>query len=107
MDSNEIILRGTMIKHIDLFMPPNISQYGVLHHFTIKMNEALQRSGVRSRILEAQKDNPKPFLSELFNEIPDCTLSFNGLLPDKEGRFFCDLVKIPHVACTIDSPNAF
>lgn len=96
-----------MIKHIDLFMPPNISQYGVLHHFTIKMHEALQRSGVRTRILQAQKENPKPFLSELFNEIPDCTLSFNGLLPDKEGRFFCDLVKIPHVACTVDSPNAF
>jgi len=96
-----------MIKHIDLFMPPNISQYGVLHHFTLKMHEALLRSGVRSRILEAQKNNPKPFLSELFKEVPDCTLSFNGLLPDNEGRFFCDLVKIPHVACTVDSPNGF
>jgi spore maturation protein CgeB len=96
-----------MIKHIDLFMPPNISQYGVLHHFTVKMHEALQRSGVHSRILEAQKNNPKPFLSDLFKEVPDCTLSFNGLLPDNEGRFFCDLVKIPHVACTVDSPNGF
>lgn len=88
-------------------MPPNVSQYGVLRHFTIKMHEALQRSGVHSRILEAQKDNPKPFLTELFKEVPDCTLSFNGLLPDSEGRFFCDLVKIPHVACTVDSPNGF
>lgn len=96
-----------MIKHIDLFMPPNISQYGVLHHFTLKLHEALQRSGVKSRILEAQRDNPKPFLSELFKEVPDCTLSFNGLLPDNEGRFFCDLIKIPHVACTVDSPNSF
>lgn len=96
-----------MIKHIDLFMPPNVSQYGVLHHFTRKMHEAFLRLGVQSRILEAQRENPKPFLTELFKEIPDCTLSFNGLLPDEEGRFFCDLIRIPHVACTVDSPNGF
>jgi spore maturation protein CgeB len=96
-----------MIKHIDLFMPPNVSQYGVLHHFTKKMHEALLRLGVHSRILEAQKDNPKPFLAELFKQVPDCTLSFNGLLPDDEGRFFCDLIRIPHVACTVDSPTSF
>src|SRR5262249_12814392 len=35
------------------------------------------------------------------------TLSLNGLLPDEEGRFFCDLIHIPHVACLVDSPNQF
>ena len=88
-------------------MPPNVSQYGVLHHFTKKFHEALLRLGVHSRILEAERNNPKPFLSELFKEVPDCTLSFNGLLPDEEGRFFCDLIRIPHVAVTVDSPNGF
>lgn len=96
-----------MIKRIDLFLPPNVSQYGVLHHFTKKIHEALLRLGVSSRILEAQRDNPKPFLTELFKDVPDCTLSFNGLLPDEEGRFFCDLIHIPHVACIVDSPNDF
>lgn len=96
-----------MIKHIDLFMPPNVSQYGVLHHFTQKMHEALLRLGVSSRILHAERNNPKPFLTELFKDVPDCTLSFNGLLPDEEGRFFCDLIRIPHVACLVDSPNGF
>jgi spore maturation protein CgeB len=96
-----------MIKHIDLFMPPNVSQYGVLHHFTKKMHEALLRIGVHSRILTAQRNNPKPFLAELFKEVPDCTLSFNGLLPDEEGLFFCDLIRIPHVAFLVDSPNHF
>ena len=96
-----------MIKHIDLFMPPNLSQYGVLHHFTKKFHEALLRAGVHSRILIAERNNPKPFLAELFKEIPDCTLSFNGLLPDSEGLFFCDLIRIPHVAFTVDSPNNF
>lgn len=96
-----------MIKHIDLFMPPNFSQYGVLHHFTKKLQEAFLRLGVNCRILEAQRTNPKPFLTELFKDPPDCTLSFNGLLPDEEGRFFCDLIRIPHVAYVVDSPNGF
>lgn len=95
-----------MIKRIDLFMPPK-SQYQVLHHFTKELADALNRTGVRSRILEAEREQPKRFLDELFKDPPDCTLSFNGLLPDKEGRFFCDLVRIPHVACLVDSPNHF
>ncbi len=83
------------------------SQYGVLPHFTKKFCEALNRSGVRCRILEAERYNPKPFLEEIFKDPPDCTLSFNGLLPDAEGRFFCDLIQIPHVAYLVDSPNHF
>jgi glycosyltransferase involved in cell wall biosynthesis len=95
-----------MIKKIDLFMPPT-SQYGVLHHFTKKLCEALIRSGVTCRLLQAERNNPKPFLTEIFQDPPDCTLSFNGLLPDDEGRFFCDMIQIPHVACLVDSPNQF
>lgn len=87
-------------------MPP-ISQYGVLHHFTKKLCEALIRSGVTCRLLQAERNNPKPFLTEIFQDPPDCTLSFNGLLPDEEGRFFCDMIQIPHVACLVDSPNQF
>src|SRR5262245_57823959 len=96
-----------MLRRIDLFMPPNISQYGVLHHFTQKFHEALLRLGVNSRVLIAQRDNPKPFLTELFKDPPDCTLSFNGLLPDEEGRFFCDMIRIPHVACIVYTPKSF
>ena len=97
-----------MIKRIDLFLPPpNLSQYGVLHHFTKKFHEALLRIGINARILEAQHDNPKPFLAELFKDVPDCTFSFNGLLPDDEGRFFADLIHIPHVAYVVDSPNGY
>lgn len=95
-----------MIKKIDLFMPPT-SQYGVLHHFTKKLCEAFIRLGVTCRLLQAERNNPKPFLTEIFQDPPDCTLSFNGLLPDEEGRFFCDMIQIPHVACLVDSPNQF
>jgi spore maturation protein CgeB len=97
-----------MIKRIDLFMPPeNKSRYNVLPHFTMKFAEALSRAGVSCRLLRAEKNNPKPFLEALFDDTPDCTLSFNGLLPDDKGQFFCDTLKIPHVACLIDSPTQY
>ncbi|MGZ6298500.1 MAG: glycosyltransferase family protein [Parachlamydiaceae bacterium] len=95
-----------MIKNIVLFMPVQ-SQYGVLHHFTVKFYEALMRAGVNCRILTAEKENPRPFLTQLFNDPPDCTLSFNGVLPDEENRFLCDLIKIPHICCLVDSPLQF
>ena len=94
------------MKRIDVFMPP-LSTYGVLHHFTEKMHEALLRAGIQSRLLEAKRNDPGPFLKALFEDKPDCTISFNGLLPDTQGRFFCDMVNIPHVACLVDSPNSY
>lgn len=97
-----------MIEHIDLLMPPESkSRYSVLPHFTLKFAEALRREGVNCRLLKADKQDPRPFLEALYNDPPDCTLSFNGLLPDEQGRFFCDTMKIPHVACLIDSPTQF
>lgn len=95
-----------MFRKIDLFMPPR-SQYGVLHHFTVKLAEGFQRQGISCSVLEAEWNNPKPFLEKIFSDRPDCTLSFNGLLPDDEGRFFCDLIGIPHVAFLVDSQNQF
>lgn len=95
-----------MIKRIDLFMPPR-SQYGVLHHFTEALADALTSAGVSARILQADYHNPAPFLEAIANDPPDCTLSFNGLLPDEKGNFFCELIGIPHVACIVDSQNLF
>lgn len=95
-----------MIKRIDLFMPP-FSEYSVLHHFTHKFYEALTRLGVHCRILEAKFNDPKPFLQQIFNDPPDCTLSFNGLLPDENGYFFSDMIQIPHVACLTEPPTRF
>ncbi len=95
-----------MIRRIDLFMPLN-SQYAVLHYFTKKLYEALLRAGVDCRILVAEKHNPRPFLTQLFSDPPDCTLSFNGVLPDEEGRFLSEMIKIPHVCMLVDSPLQF
>jgi hypothetical protein len=91
------------MKKIDIFMPPP-SEYGLLDYLTKGLNQALNKAGVESRILVADRKDPKPFLESLFSKPADCTLSFNGLLPDEEGRFFCDLIKIPHVALLTESP---
>jgi spore maturation protein CgeB len=95
-----------MIKRIDIFMPP-LSQYGVLQTMTKDIYAAMLRAGVNCRLLIAQYDNPQPFLESIFSNPPECTLSLNGLLPDKEGNFFCDMINIPHVAMLLCSPNQF
>lgn len=87
-------------------MPP-LSHYSVLHHFTKKLYEAFQRTHVQCRLLEAKTRDPAPFLKTLLDDPPDCTLSFNGLLPDEKGNFFCDMVQIPHVTYLVDSPNHY
>lgn len=95
-----------MMQRIDLFMPP-ISRYNALHHMTKDIFQAFKRLGVNCRLLVAQKDNPQPFLESIFSDKPDFTFSLNGLLPDEQGRFFCDMIKIPHVGFLVDSPNHF
>ena len=99
-------MSNPIIQRIDLLMPP-FSQYGVLQYFTTCFADALEACGVSCRVLEAEYSNPKPFVDTLMEDRPDCTLSFNGLLPDDDGNFFCDLINIPHVACLVDSPNRF
>lgn len=89
------------MKRIDLFMPVK-GKNSILGHFTKELGNAIERQGVKVRFLEAKYDKPKEFLDQLFADPPDCTLSFNGLLPDSQGRFFCEMIKTPHVACVVD-----
>lgn len=95
-----------VVKKVVLFAPTT-GQYGVMHYFTEELAKAFTRQGVECRILRAQRDKPADFIDNLLEDRPDFTLSFNGLLPDEEGRFFADMLKIPHVAYVIDSPNHF
>jgi glycosyltransferase involved in cell wall biosynthesis len=94
------------LKKIYLFSSIS-TQYGVLNHFLEELSNALNRQGVICRLIEAKKDDPRSFLDELLKDPPDCTLSFNGLLPDEEGRFLADLIKIPHFAYLTDAPHHY
>lgn len=91
---------------IDLLFPPHQND-DFLEYFTQSLGEALLRLGVECRLLKPEKNNPSAFVDDLLRHAPDCTLSFNGLLPDEKDNFLADLVKIPHVACLTDFPTSF
>ncbi len=95
-----------MIEYMDLFLPPT-SQYQVLQTFTYNLSEALLRTGIRNSVLESKRDSPQEFVDKILANHPECTLSFNGLLPDDKGRFFSDMIGVPHVACLVDAPQRF
>jgi len=96
-----------MISKIDLFSPP-ASQYQSLHYMTEKLAEALIKQGVECRLFDSKSaEEPKEMVNSILKQSPDCTLSFNGLLPDDNGNFFCDYLSIPHVSFLVDSPNHF
>lgn len=96
-----------MLNQIDLFSPDR-SRYHVLHYFTKKFHEAIVRSGVQSRLFPPPTNANLPnIVSSLIKNPPDCTLAFNGLLPDSKGQFLADTLQIPHVACLVDAPNHF
>lgn len=94
------------LTKIDLFSSV-FNQYGVIDHFTLELAQAFNRQGVEARVLVVDKTNPRGFLNDLLTHSPDCTLSFNGLLPDNQGRFLCDFIHIPHVACLTDAPHHY
>lgn len=90
-----------MAIKIDVLMP-SLSQYGVLHHFTQKLHEALIRHGADCRLLSGDDRILIPW-----NSHPDFTIGFNGALAMEDGSFFSDLIKVPHIACLVDPPYRF
>jgi spore maturation protein CgeB len=94
------------LKKICIF-PPISPQYGVVDEFTLELSAALKRQGVENEILKIDHGDPATFLQQILNDPPQCTLSFNGLLPDNDGRFLCDMINIPHVACLTDAPTHY
>ncbi len=94
------------IQKITLFAPLE-NQYGVVSTFAEDFAIALRDQNVSVDWLVADYEDPGSFLWALTHEPPDLTLSFNGLLPDEQGRFLCDLIKIPHFAFLVDPPQHF
>ncbi len=95
------------IQKIDIFAPPR-SRYQALHYMTECLLEAFLAKGIQCRLYDSQSaEAPVDFLNNFLSDKPDLTLSFNGLLPDDQGIFFCDMVEVPHVALLVDSPPHF
>jgi glycosyltransferase involved in cell wall biosynthesis len=86
---------------IDVLLP-DTSFYDVLHHFSRKFFEALQRTGCSCRLLEGNQRYLLPLESP-----PDFTLGFNGALKIEGEKLFCDFIEVKHIACLVDSPFRF
>ena len=66
----------------------NYNQYETKRYFTQKFSEALKRKKIETMIVDA---NEGPLQGDVIASIqrfkPDCTCSFNSLLPISENRF--------------------
>lgn len=89
------------VYKVDVLMPTS-SQYNVLHHFARKLFAALMRAGMDCRLLEGDDRWAVSYRSP-----PDFTIGFNGALKMEDNSLFCDLIKVPHVACLVDPPYRF
>lgn len=86
---------------IDVLLPDR-STYDVLHHFCKKIFESLQRAGYSCRLLGGTDR-----YTESLRSPPDYTLGFNGALKIDDGKFFCEHINVPHIACLVDPPYRF
>lgn len=83
-------------------LEPLGSQYRVLHHFSRKLFEALERSGVDCRYIPAEKGA----IHMKWNDLPSCTIGFNGVPCAGSNReMLCDQTATPHLAILVDPPT--
>lgn len=92
------------MERVDFFLPVR-TQYGVIHHFTEKLAEAMRRQGMTCRVFDPH--DQENIIRSLIESPPDMTCAFNGLLPDEKGAFLADNLRIPHLAYLVDSPHHF
>lgn len=94
------------LEHIVVFLN-TLSQYSVLSTFTEGIIAAFQRQGISCELVHPDRKDLMHFLAKIYVNQPDCTLSFNGLLPNEFGDFLCDKIEVPHVCCLVDSAHFF
>lgn len=83
-------------------LEPLGSQYRVLHHFSRKIFEALERTGVDCRYIPAEKGA----IHMSWNDLPTCTIGFNGVpCAGTNHEMLCDQTATPHLALLVDPPT--
>ena len=89
-----------VIKKVCFVVTGNLHE--ILYHFTLKMHEAFLRAGIESRIITFKNFySPEEMLS-IQKEKPDLTISFNYIVPTKEGEYISDFLHIPHLSIYLD-----
>lgn len=86
---------------IDVLEPLG-SQYRVLHHFSKKLFEAMQRKGIDCRYVPVTEGA----IHLNWSDLPDCTLGFNIAPTAGTGSdLLCDEIATPHLAILVDPPT--
>lgn len=85
-----------MIRRIFLITPDS-SQYGALHHFTIKLCEAWIRAGYEAQYFHHAEDA----LQASLQSPPDLTIGFNGI-PKKHEKYFGEIIRRPFLSILVD-----
>jgi hypothetical protein len=92
---------------IDFIISPT-AQNSRLGDLTKQLARGFELEGVATRVLTSPKDRrPEAFIDDLIKNAPNLTISFNGILPDPEGRFLSDLLRVPHLAILTDAPSTY
>ena len=89
-----------MLKHIVFFVP--CSNYDAIAYFTAQLSEALSNEGVTCETIDLTKRRITDVIAYLRNKKPDCTFTFNPILPLPDGSQLCDILQIPHVTILLD-----
>lgn len=83
----------------------NYNLYESKRHFTVKLAEAMERQGIETRVIDMQEQAIEADTGEKIREFgPDFTCSFNHILPLSNGKFFWDVLQIPHISFLVDPP---
>lgn len=91
-----------MIKKVIVFV--NYNFYESKRHFAEKFAEALQRKGIEAQVFDTgELSFNASDAVDIMNVKPDFTCSFNSSTSFTDGRFFWDILKVPHVSFLVDS----
>lgn len=89
------------IKRIDVMMP-DLSQYGVMQHFTVKIYEAFLRMGFDARLLRGEDRIKIPL-----KDPADLMFGINGSPVNKDNVYLGDVIDRPYVSLLIDPSFRF
>jgi len=90
-----------MLKKICFIV--NYNLYESKRHFTLKLAEAFERAGVKTKVIDVDENSlSADLVQQLKRFAPDLTASFNTLLPMADNRFLCDFLQIPHWSILVD-----
>ncbi|MBS0655555.1 MAG: glycosyltransferase family 1 protein [Verrucomicrobia bacterium] len=96
-----------MLKKILLIVPSPESRFRLYRYFFQGMIDSFRRLGVDCRVVEGDNGSAIQLYREVIINQPDCTLCFNGFIPEEGENFLCDELEVPHIAFLLDPPTRF